>query len=219
MGEPRPCPRPGGFTLRSLLVGLCALVLATQVTAAAMQDDAIGATGSERTTKASKARGALSLEQRLDARVDLARKHRGTVRFFESRPWLLRSKKRGAWARTMLRVAERRLERTTARIAVLRRTLARQQERRLASLPPRRAICAVFGRYCGQALTVAWCESRLDTGARNGQYLGLFQMGFYARRLFGHGSSAHEQSRAAHRYFVRSGRDWSPWSCKPWRWE
>ena len=33
------------------------------------------------------------------------------------------------------------------------------------------------------------------------------------------GESTHEQALAAHRYFVRSGRDWSPWSCKPWRWE
>jgi hypothetical protein len=92
--------------------------------------------------------------------------------------------------------------------------------RRLAALrnaPPRRAICHVFGRrYCGQAIRVAYCESRLRTTARNGQYLGLFQMGSSERRLFGHGRSAFEQSKAAHRYFVRSGRDWSPWSCKPW---
>jgi hypothetical protein len=92
--------------------------------------------------------------------------------------------------------------------------------RRLAALqkaPPRRAICHVFGRrYCSQAIRVARCESRLRTTARNGQYLGLFQMGSSERRLFGHGRSAFEQSKAAHRYFVYSGRDWSPWSCKPW---
>ena len=28
--------------------------------------------------------------------------------------------------------------------------------------------------------------------------------------------SAVEQATAAHRYFVASGRDWGPWSCKPW---
>ena len=61
---------------------------------------------------------------------------------------------------------------------------------------------------------MAWCESRLDTTAQNGQYLGLFQMGSSERRLFGHGDTAHEQAVAAHRYFVRSGRDWSPWSCR-----
>ena len=35
-------------------------------------------------------------------------------------------------------------------------------------------------------------------------------------RLFGHGPTALAQAQAAYRYFVRSGRDWSPWSCKPW---
>jgi hypothetical protein len=84
----------------------------------------------------------------------------------------------------------------------------------MAALPPRKAICAVFGRYCDQALDVAWCESRFQTTARNGQYLGLFQMGSNERRLFGHGATAYEQARAAHRYFVLSGRDWSPWGCR-----
>ena len=78
-------------------------------------------------------------------------------------------------------------------------------------------ICRVFGSYCQQALAVSRCESGLRTDAQNGQYLGLFQMGSNERRLFGHGDSAAEQARAAHRYFVASGRDWSPWSCKPWR--
>lgn len=80
----------------------------------------------------------------------------------------------------------------------------------------RKAICYVFDSYCGQALAVAWCESRFSPNATNGQYRGLFQMGRNERLLFGHGSRAIEQSFAAHRYFVRSGRDWSPWSCKPW---
>ncbi len=81
---------------------------------------------------------------------------------------------------------------------------------------PEKAICHVFGSYCDQALQVARCESGLRTGAENGQYLGMFQMGSNERALFGHGASALEQAKAAHRYFVRSGRDWSPWSCKPW---
>ena len=63
---------------------------------------------------------------------------------------------------------------------------------------------------------MARCESGYRTTAQNGQYLGLFQMGTTARTLFGHGTSALTQARAAYRYFVRSGRDWSPWSCKPW---
>lgn len=82
-------------------------------------------------------------------------------------------------------------------------------------LPVPLAICEAFGdRHCGPALRVAWCESRLDPRARNGQYLGLFQMGAWERSRFGHGPTAYEQSRAAHRYFVASGRDWSPWSCR-----
>lgn len=87
----------------------------------------------------------------------------------------------------------------------------------LKRLPPRQAICRAFThRYCDEALRVARCESRFRTEARNGQYLGLFQMGTSERRRFGHGSTAIEQSRAAHRYFVLSGKDWSPWTCKPW---
>lgn len=75
-------------------------------------------------------------------------------------------------------------------------------------------ICDVFGdRYCAEALRVSWCESRFHTTARNGQYLGLFQMGSSERRRYGHGQSARAQSIAAHRYFVASGKDWSPWSC------
>jgi len=79
----------------------------------------------------------------------------------------------------------------------------------------KKAICTTFGSYCSQALRVAWCESRLHTWARNGQYLGLFQMGGYARSKYGHSSNANDQARYAFRYFVDSGRDWSPWSCKP----
>jgi hypothetical protein len=76
-------------------------------------------------------------------------------------------------------------------------------------------ICKVFGPYCQQALSVSWCESKWYVWAGNGQYLGLFQMGYYARSKYGHGSGAWKQSKAAFRYFVDSGKDWSPWSCKP----
>jgi len=77
-------------------------------------------------------------------------------------------------------------------------------------------IMKVFGRYGTQAVAVARCESGLTIGAENGQYLGLFQMGSYARGKYGHSWNAWGQARAAYRYFVDSGRDWSPWSCKPW---
>ena len=83
------------------------------------------------------------------------------------------------------------------------------------------AICViklVFGRYGDQAVRVAGCETggTFSVWARNGQYLGLFQMGSYARSLYGHSWNAWGQARAAYQYFVDSGRDWSPWSCKPW---
>lgn len=84
-----------------------------------------------------------------------------------------------------------------------------------ASKPVPLVICDVFGPYCNQALTVSWCESRWHPNARNGQYRGIFQMGSWERRTFGHGPDAFSQARAAYRYFVRTGRTWRPWSCKP----
>jgi hypothetical protein len=80
-----------------------------------------------------------------------------------------------------------------------------------------RAVCAVFGRYCEQAMRVIRCETggTYSVRARNGQYLGLFQMGASERARYGHGRTARLQARAAFRYFVASGRDWSPWSCRP----
>jgi hypothetical protein len=119
-----------------------------------------------------------------------------------------------------LRLHTQSLARTRQRAAAAKRALAqRAKARRLAAVEaatPRNVICRVFGSYCQQAIVVSRCESGLSTGAQNGQYLGLFQMGSSERRLFGHGDSAAEQARAAHRYFVASGRDWGPWSCKPW---
>jgi hypothetical protein len=74
-------------------------------------------------------------------------------------------------------------------------------------------ICKVFGPYC-QALKISWCESKWYVWAQNGQYKGLFQMGASERRLFGHGSGAWAQAKAAKKYFIASGKDWSPWSCR-----
>ena len=78
-----------------------------------------------------------------------------------------------------------------------------------------RIICGVFGPYCSQALRVAWCESRLQVGAANGQYLGLFQMGSYARDRYGHGPDPWTQAEAAFRYFADQHFSWGPWQCKP----
>lgn len=86
--------------------------------------------------------------------------------------------------------------------------------RRLAD--PTFAILYVFGPVYGpQALRVASCESGRGIWAQNGQYLGMFQMGSSERAIYGHGNTPLAQAQAAHRYFVASGRDWSPWSCKP----
>lgn len=76
-----------------------------------------------------------------------------------------------------------------------------------------RAIRIVFGPSARDALRVAWCESRFRPWARNGQYQGVFQMGSSERARFGHGRSALQQARAAHRYFRLAG--WRPWQCMP----
>ena len=153
------------------------------------------------------------------------RKDTSVVRFFQSHRWLLRDPRYATEAKTRLGAAQRRLaavraKAERARLAIVHRkaaTAKRKQLRYLSSLrSPEKAICHVFGEYCGQALQVARCESGLRPSAQNGQYLGMFQMGSNERAQFGHGATALEQAKAAHRYFVRSGRDWSPWSCKPW---
>ena len=158
------------------------------------------------------------------------KKDTSVIRFFDSHRWLLTDPRFEDEAHLRLTAARRSLAATQAKAARTRAELARRKRaaelKRLASerkqleaqlgRSPRKAICHVFGRYCAQALQVARCESGYQTGATNGQYRGLFQMGTSERALFGHGESALVQARAAYRYFVRSGKDWSPWSCKPW---
>jgi hypothetical protein len=179
---------------------------------------ALAATSGGASAATERDKGPVSLDAKLQQKLDTARRLRGTVRFFESHRFLLSSTATGRGARASLTHAKRRLATVRREIAYYRHLIAerdaRREARRLAKAPPRVAIRAVFGRYAEQAIGVAWCESRLATTAENGQYLGLFQMGSNERRLFGHGSTAHEQALAAHRYFVVSGRDWSPWSCR-----
>lgn len=117
-----------------------------------------------------------------------------------------RSYRELVWHRKALHRINRALERTH-----------RQLQIRRYMNNPVWAIYQVFGPYGDQAVAVARCETggTFDTGARNGQYLGLFQMGDYARSRYGHSSTALGQARAAYRYFVDSGKDWSPWECKP----
>ena len=195
--------------MRALLVGLFALILVSQATAAAMQGDS-----APTPTKAKVEQRVLTLDQRLERKLAALKKYRGTIRFFANHRSLLASGAQAPKAQSSLATAQRRVARLTKTVRALRAEIRARDTRRLASLPPRKAICTVFGSRCDEAISIAWCESRLSTSAQNGQYLGLFQMGSYERGLFGHGSSAHAQAKAAHRYFVLSGRDWSPWSCR-----
>jgi len=103
-------------------------------------------------------------------------------------------------------------------VADLWRTRAAEHAGRVRELnaDPRKAIRHVFGRYASEALGVSGCETggTYHVGATNGQYQGIFQMGAWERSRYGHGPTALEQARAAYRYFVDSGRDWSPWACR-----
>jgi hypothetical protein len=79
------------------------------------------------------------------------------------------------------------------------------------------AIVATFpSSLHKQALNVAWCESRGQAGARNGQYRGHFQIGSSEWKRFGSGNpyNAYDNSRAAYRYYLAAG-SWRPWQCQP----
>jgi hypothetical protein len=151
--------------------------------------------------------------------VSTMRNSTSVIRFFEHHRWLLRDSRFRKEAKVRLVAARHAVAvavaHTQARAARRARATHRRMLARLQNSPVE-AICFVFRSRCGEALRVARCESGYRTTAQNGQYLGMFQMGTSERRLFGHGPSALAQARAAYRYFVRSGRDWSPWSCKPW---
>ena len=190
--------------LKALVTGLCALVLV--VTPAAAQAGSTADVGAE-----------------LARHVATMKKSSVVIRFFDTHRWLLSDPRFEKEATLRLGIARQRLVASQANAARTRAVLAQrkaqnEQRRLLASLErsPQKAICHVFGSHCEEALRVARCESGYSVNAENGQYLGLFQMGTSERRIFGHGETALEQAQAAYRYFVDSGRDWSPWSCKPW---
>lgn len=190
--------------LKAVITGLCALTLCA-------------------TPVAADARMSADLDRQLSRHLASMKNDAAVIRFFDEHRWLLTDPRYEKEASLRLEKARRQLAATRARAARTRQEVARrrheaQRKRFEAELArsPGKAICYVFGRYCKQALQVARCESGYRTGAQNGQYRGLFQMGSSERQLFGHGESALVQARAAYRYFVRSGRDWSPWSCKPW---
>lgn len=183
-------------------MGACALILLILPATAQSQSDA-------------------DLGAQLTRHLSTMKKDRQVLRFFEAHGWLLSDPRFAVEAKRQLRLHTLSLTRTQQRAALAKIALTRRvQSRRLAAVEaatPQNVICRLFGGYCQQALAVSRCESGLRTDAQNGQYLGLFQMGTSERRIFGHGPSVAEQVSAAHRYFVASGRDWSPWSCKPWR--
>lgn len=66
-----------------------------------------------------------------------------------------------------------------------------------------------------EAVAVAWCESRLNPAARNGEYLGLFQLGHYHYDRPGMDAplTAAGNAAAAADLWVEAG--WTPWSCRP----
>ena len=201
---PCPCLPRGGSLLKALVTGLCALVLV--VTPAAAQAGSSADVGTQ-----------------LARHVATMKKSTSVIRFFDTHRWLLSDPRFEKEAALRLGIARHTLaaskaKAARARTALVRRKAQAERTRLLASFErsPQKAICHVFGSYCGEALRVARCESGYSVDAQNGQYLGLFQMGTSERQLFGHGESALEQAQAAYRYFLRSGRDWSPWSCKPW---
>jgi hypothetical protein len=81
-------------------------------------------------------------------------------------------------------------------------------------------IRLVFARYGDEAVRVADCETggSFSPWAKNGQYENIFQMGYNERKEYGWhtvGSPVLVATLAAYRYFLATGSDWSPWSCKP----
>jgi len=93
---------------------------------------------------------------------------------------------------------------------------AATQKHRPTNKLARRAwiICKYWPKnQCKNALNVAWCESTFDTKAKNGQYLGIFQMGKHERATFGHGKTVYHQAAAAKKYYQIAA--WHPWECKP----
>ena len=189
--ETSPRPMPGGVKLRrpnrvKATLALLVIVLA------ALIDNAATTNAAPTSTTA------------------MLAKSTHVLRFFDNHRWLTAPRtdrcKQVPWTRSCL-IARERVRFHTRRLVALE-----------LQLPPVEAICRVFGRYCDQALAVTRCESGASRTPRavNGQYLGMFQMGDFARSTYGHGATPIEQARAAWRYFDASGRDWSPWSCKPW---
>jgi len=159
------------------------------------------------------------LEQRFERQQKIVRHDKRVLRFFQRHRWLLRHPMHRSEASKQLRFHHEQLRWTSLELLETQHAIDLREERRritrLHAASPANAIRVVFGRYAADALAVASCESGLSIAAENGQYRGLFQMGSAERARYGHGSNAYLQAKAAHRYFVESGRSWAPWQCKP----
>jgi hypothetical protein len=83
-----------------------------------------------------------------------------------------------------------------------------------AVIPAITKAAVTYGFSPAGMIRIARCESGLDRGATNGQYLGLFQLGGFARGRYldGHWTDAWANARAAARY-AREAGGFGPWSC------
>jgi hypothetical protein len=87
---------------------------------------------------------------------------------------------------------------------------------RLALLPREyphftRALKKYFRHEWRRAAITAWAEGHWNAYAKNGQYLGTFQMGSWARSNYGHSYNLVGQVRHAAANYRQNG--WSQWEC------
>ncbi len=98
--------------------------------------------------------------------------------------------------------------------AVVKKTKKADEEMSITEM-----IKAVFGSRSGEALRVARCESRYDPNARNGSYVGVFQIHHrnHAWRIEKVGGKdlydPLTNVRVAHSLMKDKG--WGPWTCGP----
>ena len=164
------------------------------------QTSARSNTGTSKPAKAT----SLTLAQKLALKLKAARKHRSAIRFLKThRSLALSSGKRAApsHGRSTGSQRPRRRSATTGGSSVLAQSYTRLAASRTQPPRSRSARCSGVLRSGTRSRVV---RVGSPTTARNGQYLGLFQMGTYARQVSGHGDSAYEQARAAYRFFVVS---------------
>jgi len=65
------------------------------------------------------------------------------------------------------------------------------------------------------AKNVAWCESTGKSTAKNGQYVGIFQMGRREWKAYGSGDPYNAYDNAQAAYNLYQDRGWRPWQCQP----